>query len=53
MPRKESNAVPEGNGPAPQQEEFGSGQPTLADAYRIIEKLFNISDRKLEKLSIR
>ena len=29
MPRKESEAVPEGNGPVPQQEDFGSGQPTL------------------------
>ena len=28
MPRNESEAVPEGNGPVPQQEEFGSGEPT-------------------------
>ena len=28
MPRKESDAVPKGNGPAPQQQEFGSGQPS-------------------------
>ena len=35
MPRKESEAVHAGNGPIPQQEEFGSGQPTLlADVYR-------------------
>ena len=34
MPRKESEAVPESNDPAPQQKEFGSDQPTLADAYR-------------------
>ena len=33
MTRKESKAVPEGNGPVPQQEEFGSGEPTLADVY--------------------
>ena len=33
MPRKESEAVPEGNGPVPQQEELGSGQPTLEDLY--------------------
>ena len=37
MPRKESEAVPEGNGSVPQQEEFGSNQPTLADVYRTIE----------------
>ena len=31
MLRKESEAVPEGNGPVPRQEEFGSGQPTRVD----------------------
>ena len=36
---KESEAVPEGNGPVPQQEEFGSGQPTLVDVYRKIEEV--------------
>ena len=36
MPRKESAAAPEGNGPLPQQEEFGSGQPTLADVYQML-----------------
>ena len=34
MLRKESESVLEGNGPIPQQEEFGSGQPTLEDAFR-------------------
>ena len=34
MPRKESEAVPEGNGSVPLQEEFWSGDPTLADAHR-------------------
>ena len=34
MPREQSEAVPEGNGPVPQQKEFRSGQPTLADVYR-------------------
>ena len=33
MPRKESEDVLEGDGPVPQQEEFGSGLPTLADVY--------------------
>ena len=37
MPRKEDKAVPESNGPVPQQEEFGSGQPTLADVYRMVK----------------
>ena len=40
MPRKESEAVPEGNGhPILQQEEFGSGQPTLVDVYGKIGEL--------------
>ena len=42
MPRKESEGVPEGNGPVPQQEESGSGQPTLADVYRMMEELFDL-----------
>ena len=36
MLRKASEAVSEGNGPTPQQEVFGSGQPTLAGAFREI-----------------
>ena len=38
MLRKESEAVSEGNGPA-QEEEFGFGQPALADEYREIRSL--------------
>ena len=41
MPQKESEAVPEGNGLVPQQEEFGSGEPTLADVYRFFEEGFD------------
>ena len=48
MPRKESEAVPEGKGPVPQQEEFGSGQPTLVDAYRKIEEVW---DRKMDEIT--
>ena len=41
MPRKESEAVPEGNSPVPQQEEFGSGEPTtLANVYRLFEERY-------------
>ena len=36
MPRKESEAVPKGNGPFPRQEEFGLDQPTLADVHRML-----------------
>ena len=41
MPRKGSEAVPEGNGSVPQQEKFGSGEPTLADVYQLFEKRFD------------
>ena len=41
MLRKASEAVSEGNGPIPQQEEFGSGQPTLAGASREIRKILD------------
>ena len=51
MPRKGSEAVPEGNGPVPQQEKIGPGQPTLADVYRMVKELFDKSDRRLEKLT--
>ena len=50
MLRKESEAVCEGNGPVPQQEEFGSGQPTLADVYRMMEELFDRWERNSEEL---
>ena len=41
MPRNWSKAVPEGNGPVPQQEQLGSDQPTLADVYRLFEALID------------
>ena len=44
---KESEAVPEGKCPVPQQEEFGSGEPTLADVYRLFEEKF---DRQQERM---
>ena len=51
MPRKESEAGPKGNGPVPQQEEFGSGQPTLANVYRMVEERFDKSECRPEKLT--
>ena len=41
MLRKASEGVSEGNVPIPQQEEYGSGQPTLADAYRLIKLMMS------------
>ena len=49
MPREENEAVPEGNGPLPQQEEFGSGQPKLADVYRPSEESLDRQQLKLMK----
>ena len=40
MPRKDCEAVPESKCPTSQQEEFGSGEPTLADIYRLCEERF-------------
>ena len=46
MPWKESEVIPEGNGPVHQQKQIGSGQPTLEDFYqRMIEKLDKIQER--------
>ena len=51
MPRNCSKAVPEGNGPIPHQDEFGSREPIMADFYRTIKELFDASDWKLDKLT--
>ena len=51
MLRKESEAVPKGNGPVPQQEDFGSGELTLADVYRMFNERFDRWDRKLDDIS--
>ena len=49
MPRKDCEAVPEGNCPIPQQEEFGSGEPTLAGIYRLCVKRFDRMDDRWNK----
>ena len=38
-----------GNGPVPQQEEFGSGEPTLADVYRLYEERFKKMDSYFDR----
>ena len=48
MPRKESEAVPEGNDSVPQQEQFGSGEPTLADVYRLFEERFDKQQKRMD-----
>ena len=49
MPRNESEAVPVGNDAVPQQEKIGSGQPMLAEVYRMVKELFDKSDWRFEK----
>ena len=51
MLRKASEAVPEGNGPVPQKENFSSGKLTWGDAYRIIKVSSDLWDKKLDKIS--
>ena len=41
MSRNWSKAIPEGIGLVPQQEEFVSDQPALADVYRLFEESFD------------
>ena len=50
MLRKASEAVPEANGFIFQQEEFGSGQPTMEDVYRMMKEAFDRWDRKLDEI---
>ena len=45
-----SEAVSEGNVPITLQEEYGSGQPTLADAYRLIKLMMSHFEEHTEIL---
>ena len=47
MPREHSKAVPDGDGPVPHHDEFGGGEPTMADLYRMLEESF---DKKVDKM---
>ena len=49
MPRKESEVVPESNGPVHQREEFGSGQPTLEDVHQMMKEALDRWDKKLNE----
>ena len=50
MLRKENEAVSEGNGPVPQQEDFGSGQPTLEEVCRMIKEALKVCNTSFEKM---
>ena len=51
MPWKESEVVPEGNGPVHQREEFGSGQPTLEDVCQRMREALDRGDKMLNEIS--
>ena len=53
MLRKASEAVSEGNVPISQQEEHGSGQPTLAGVYRRIKLMMSHFEEQTELLENR
>ena len=54
MLRKASNkAVPEGNDPVPQEEELGSGQPTMEDVYRRIKLMMRHFEEHMEEFLMR
>ena len=53
MLRKASEAISEGNVPIPQQEEYGSGQPTLAGAFRQIKLMMSHFEEKTKMLEKR
>ena len=50
MLRKENEAVLESNGPVPQQEEFGSGRPTLEEVCRMIKEALEVCNRRFDKI---
>ena len=54
MPRKQSKAVPEGNGPVLHHDEFGSDESMMADIYRLLEEILdrinkNVFDRMMTR----
>ena len=51
MPWKESEVVPEGNGPVHQQKKIGSGQPTLEDVCQRMNEYLDRWDKMLNEIS--
>ena len=51
MPWKESEVVPEGNGPVHQREKIGSGQPTLEDVCHRLNEALDRWDKMLNETS--
>ena len=51
MPRKQGKAVPESNDLVSHHDEFESGEPTMADLYRMIIEQFDRSDDQCNELT--
>ena len=51
MPQNRSRAVREGNGAFPPPDEFGSGEPTMVELYRILEETFDRMDKKIDRMT--
>ena len=49
MPRKQSKAVPKGNGLILHHDEIGSGKPTMADLYQMLEERFDRMDKNIDR----
>ena len=48
MLRKESDVIPEGNGPVHQEEKSGSGQPAPVDPFQRLEEIW---DRRIDVIT--
>ena len=53
MSRKRSKAVLEGNGPILHHDKFGSGEPTVADLYKMLKVIFDRMDKNLDRMTSR
>ena len=52
MPRKQDKAVPEGNGPVPHHDKFGSDEPPMMlELYRMIKERFGRSKKQFDDLT--
>ena len=53
MPPRKGMAVPEGNGPVPHHDEFGSREPIMAGLYRLFEEQIDRMDKNMDGMSER
>ena len=50
MSRNRGKDVPEGNGPVPHYDKFGSEQPTMAGLFRMLKTRFDRSDKNVDRM---